>query len=385
MSKGKFLIITANRFPTGDAGAVRLRAFASILNDLNYQPVVVCMGESTDFSKRIYENVEYYSLRYRSDHILFRMLGRVLYTANLKKTIKVFKSEIKGILIDSCNMSTLSFVKKTARKLGITPIYDSVEWYSECEFKNGARNISYRWNNALNTKLIDNQFKVIAISSFLEKHFSDRGIETIRIPVIMDIDSMPNLTQQKADNSKIKIVYAGSMGKKDHIQEMLDGLSLLSDEERSRILFCVIGITKEQYEAYHGKIPSEIEESVSFKGRITREEVLEHLASADFSFLLRPSQERYAKAGFPTKSVEALSSGVPMLCNYSSDLDRYLTDKENSIIISECSAEACADALKRALILSWDELCSLRVNARKTAEENFDWRLYQESLKQILN
>ena len=99
---------------------------------------------------------------------------------------------------------------------------------------------------------------------------------------------------------------------------------------------------------------------------------------------MRPSDERYAKAGFPTKVVESLSLGTPMLCNLSSDLAMYLTDGENSIIIEDCSADACCSALRRILALSREQMNSMRLSARKTAEDAFDWRKYKEEVSMFI-
>ena len=114
-----------------------------------------------------------------------------------------------------------------------------------------------------------------------------------------------------------------------------------------------------------------------FEGRKPRSEVLRQVAGSDFAFLLRPSDERYAKAGFPTKVVESLSLGTPMLCNLSSDLAIYLKDGENSILINDCSADACCSALRRILALSREQMNRMRLSARKTAEDAFDWRKYK--------
>lgn len=51
---------------------------------------------------------------------------------------------------------------------------------------------------------------------------------------------------------------------------------------------------------YGRKIPE-----IIAHGRVSREEVTQALSNSDFSILLRPSNERYTKAGFPTKSVDA--------------------------------------------------------------------------------
>ena len=64
-------------------------------------------------------------------------------------------------------------------------------------------------------------------------------------------------------------------------------------------------------------------------GRVPRPVVLQTLQETDFTVLIRDASLRYAKAGFPTKVVESLMSGTPVICNLSSDLDEYLVDGEN--------------------------------------------------------
>ena len=380
-----FLIITANHYPKGDAGAVRLQAFANIFLSLGYKPVVIGMGESTNFRRKENENISFYSLRYEKRTYLFRIIGRLLYKRNLKRVLSNIPSdEVRGILIDSGNRASFKLVEQYARGNQIPLYYDSVEWYSPCEFKLGKLNISYRNNNNLNCKIIDKKYKVISISTYLEKHFCKRGIETIRIPVIMGVTGIPH-EKVNQENDTIKIVYAGSIGNKDHIDEMIEAISLLGEQERSKLRFCVIGITQDEYEKKYGKIKLGLaEQTVFFMGRISRAEVLEELGTADFSFLLRPIEERYAKAGFPTKVVEGLSTGTPILCNHTSDLSMYLEDGRNSIIIEECTVEGCVKALRKVLSCSRDNITRMQIEARSTAEKYFDWRNYLKIMEDFL-
>ena len=380
-----FLIITSNKFPSGDAGAVRLKAFADILLALGYSPYVYCMGETTNFKEQIIDDIYYCSFRYPNSSLFWRIVGRLLYDKRLKKYIHNM-GNIKGILVDSGKKKRFVFLNRYAHKHDIPLIFDSVEWYSPSEFKWGTKSLAYRHNNDLNTKIIDSNYKVIAISKYLESNFKSRGIDTIRIPVIMDIQNITPPQHSKVQSSKIKIVYAGSIGRKDHIRELIEAIGQLTEIERERIEFCVMGITKEQYERQFGNLKDGFAgQSVLFMGRVSRDTVLEQLGSADFSFLLRPTEERYAKAGFPTKVVEGLASGVPILCNYSSDLELYLKDGENSIIIEGWSADACVEALKKVLSYSREELDRMRVQARITAEENFDWRLYVDLFEKLIH
>ena len=109
------------------------------------------------------------------------------------------------------------------------------------------------------------------------------------------------------------------------------------------------------------------------------------MQKADYTLLLRDASLRYAKAGFPTKIVESLSCGTPPVCNLSSDLSLYLKDGENAVLAENHSPEAFCVALRTVLSFSSDERNSMRLSARKTAREQFDYKIFAESLKQLLD
>lgn len=375
--KGKILIVTGNKYPEGDAGAIREHAFANIFRSLGYEPVIFGMGETTEFQEKNYEGIRYYSLRYKSDNLIVRILGRILFTQNLKWVIsKKIKTKVSGILVVSGNESTFHFAEKLSKKEGIPLLHDSVEWYSPCEFSNGEKNREYKENNKLNTKIINKSYKVIAISSYLEKYFRARKIPVLRVPVIMDINKLS--CRKRTHPEYIKIVYAGSIAGKDRLMELIQAMRLLPEESLGKIRLEIIGSTKEDFEKKLRILGDSIPNNISFIGRIPRYKVVNKLEEADFTFLLRPENERYAQAGFPTKIVESLASGTPIICNYTSDLDKYLVDMDNAIIVKDCSVESCRLALIRVISITVEQRHAMQKNARLTAERNFDWKLYIE-------
>ncbi|MDV2687096.1 hypothetical protein RYX56_22360, partial [Alkalihalophilus lindianensis] len=68
----------------------------------------------------------------------------------------------------------------------------------------------------------------------------------------------------------------------------------------------------------------------------------------------------------------------------SSDLNYYLSDMENSIIVDDCSEKSFRDALRKALGLKPEEKRIMQSYARRTAEKYFDYRNYIEEIRQIL-
>lgn len=385
LDKGLFLIITANKYPEGDAGAVRQHSFAKILSTLGYEPVVIGIGNTTHFKKSTYDNISYYSVRYPGNDIFHRAIGRLLFCDNVCRLLKKIPlKKVRGILMISDGDRIYRKIAQIAMKNHIQLYHDSVEWYSPCEFKEGTHNRQYQINNNLNTKLIDKRYKVFAISQYLQNHFLFKGINTIRIPVIMDIEKISS-TKSLSHSEQIKIVYAGSPWAKDHLKEFIQAVVSLRDEQRKLIRFEVIGINQQQYEKMNGKVEGEnIQQSIAFYGRISREDVIAHLHEADFTVLLRPADERYAKAGFPTKVVESMATGTPVICNLTSDLNLYLEDKKNAIIAKDCTVSSCLEALEKVLSLSLEQRQDMQKQARQTAEQYFDWKNYVDSVDRFI-
>ena len=113
--------------------------------------------------------------------------------------------------------------------------------------------------------------------------------------------------------------------------------------------------------------------------------MLNVLCHADFSVLLRDAEARYAQAGFPTKVIESLGVGLPVICNYSSDLADFLVDQENAMIVESLSTEAFAETLTRALSLTQIEKEKMSVKARRCAESRFNIDSYDESWRMVLS
>ncbi len=379
--KNCILFVTGDRYPNGDAGAVRTHIFAGMLRDAGYEPVVIGYGPSTGFGLAEYDGISYYSLNYPRQDKVYRLLGRLRFQKHFARILKKLDpSMLGGILYVSGGKRVLDFLKKTARQQHIPLLYDAVEWYSPCEFKQGKHHPFYKKNDRMNRREVDASMRVIAISSFLATHFSGRGIPTIRVPFVLDMQTVPYSTEP-SPSDKLCILYAGSPGRKDHLLELVQALDMAGEEIRRRCMVRLIGITRAQFEALYGwTFPEHLTDTVCFEGRKPRDYVVDQLQAADFSFLLRPEDERYAKAGFPTKATEGLSAGVPMLCNFTSDLALYLRDGENCIRIRDCSVAACAEALERIVSLTLGERRAMKCAARRTAETHLDQAVYRETV-----
>jgi hypothetical protein len=185
----------------------------------------------------------------------------------------------------------------------------------------------YYWNTEYALRyLIPQTSNVIAISSFLENYYHSRGCNTLLMPPLYDYGETSKFTFKQ--DASITLSYTGSPGAKDNLNEVVESvLDYNSRNETAPINFEIAGINEEQLLAYPVFVKAKIYQvPQAFKahGNVPMEQAKAITAMADFSILFR-NDSKVSKAGFPTKVVESLSVGTPILLNISSDLASYLS------------------------------------------------------------
>lgn len=269
----------------------------------------------------------------------------------------------------------LSAVRRWADKVGVARVIDSVEWYDRRHIAGG------RWG----LKALDNELSMrwryphhdgaIAISRMLEQHLRSHCPHVIRVPPVMDVHAAK--LGLKRSTGPLVLLYAGSPGRKDFLGEVVKATSMV-DALGSRIRLEVVGTTLEEARRLPG-MPNSIPSSVSFSGRVSRAHVLELVGSADYIPLLRPGL-RYAHAGFPTKVVEAMAVGTPVIANLTSDLFEHVVHGETGLVSVTADRDGFATALEVALRGGRQLARRLSVAARTEAIRSFDFRAYSEPL-----
>ena len=78
------LFITTDKYPNGDAGAVRVHALAKILQLIGYEVTVVGLGPTTNFQFQKEDGVAFISFRSSSNTIVSKIKDRL----QLKKRLE---------------------------------------------------------------------------------------------------------------------------------------------------------------------------------------------------------------------------------------------------------------------------------------------------------
>lgn len=264
------------------------------------------------------------------------------------------------------------------RREHVCLVADAVEWYE------GSHQPLGRWGpfNASTSLALRHLYPrcdgIIAISSYLDRYFAGRGVATMRIPPTLDV-AAARTRNLECHEEVVRLLYAGTPGKKDLLGAVIEAVRVV-DTAGARVRLDILGVTpREAARMIRGDLPA----GVVVRGRVEQPCVVEAYMRSDFSVLLR-APLRYAHAGFPTKVVESLAAGVPVICNLTSDVGEYVHDGIEGFHVSAPTPGALALAISRAVEATAARRAEMRRAARNAAQRHFDYRHYAERLDEFL-
>ena len=372
------------RFPEGDAAASRVLNNAKILKDLSYNVIFISFGGEARTSDMCRDgSFSYQGFKYINtndiDKKKINVLARIYYHFfGGSKSLQLIKKMIKNVDIVIGYNPSMYFTSRMmalCKKHKIPFISDITEWYDSNEFP-GGRFALPAWINHLNMCLMQKKVKnKIVISSFLDKYYNTTN--NIIIPPLVDSteDKWINFKPVLAPFKGIRLVYAGTPGKKDLLEIMIDAVSSSLNQGNS-LQFIIVGVSQEDIRGYRNyKEILSLSEHIILCGKIPQIEVPSYYNVSDFSIIIR-NPTRKNMAGFPTKLAETMMSGCPVLLNNTSDISEYVRDGYNGFIMRDVSANEFQRILSKVVTLSRSEIDIMKSNAAKCALEKFDYNNY---------
>ncbi|MDN7241708.1 glycosyltransferase [Planococcus sp. N028] len=379
MTEVKTIVICGPfKFPYGDAGANRVLEIAKTLRLANRKVLVIGTGtlrkeDRVSDGTFCCEGITYDSIYNEDIKKLYRacklLTGGIAYLSVINKhKIKAVEAIISYGGYVSGNYLLFPIVKWIRKEKFIV---DVVEWYSPEQFKYRYFNFSYI-DAQIGVRFLYPRVKnLITISKFLEKYYREMGCNVVNIPPLTSLsdESYPKSKKIIENRGKLKLIYAGSIGKKDFLDKILIGLSLLSSEKIKMIEMNIYGSTEREIEKYMDKNKlafNKIRHSVFVHGKVKKSDVLKAISNSHFTVLLRP-QQRYSQAGFPSKIPESLALGTPVILNYSSDLALYIKNEVEGLVVQDFTPEAFAETINDALNLDETKVNFMREMAKEKA------------------
>ncbi|XJS11011.1 glycosyltransferase [Aerococcaceae bacterium WGS1372] len=379
------LFYIGSAFPNGSAWAIRGQNLAKLFEKLGYNVHIISrftLDEEYEKGKvNKFDGIDYEAIS-NKDSRLSRFYSHIT-------DLQVIKSYILNNDVDIFFTSSVPMMykplKKFLDKMNIPLYIEQCEWFDSKNFKLGKYDPNYRKMIAS----INNEFHkssgIVAISSFLENHYKKLGANVIRIPTILNVNNIDFEIIKPFNPNKIKLIFAGNIGgQKELLGPIFEAISIVQND--IEIEFNIFGPTKAQVIdniEMDEEIFNKISKSINMRGRVPQTVILEEVKKSDYMIFMRP-ERRSSEAGFPTKLAESFSVGTPVISNATGDINKYLINDYNGFLLNTPNPDALVDVLYKISEMKEDKYIQSRKKARLTAEKYFDYNVYTQNMKELL-
>jgi glycosyltransferase involved in cell wall biosynthesis len=372
----KVLYIGNFDFPDGNAAGKRVYANGKILKEIGYEVVFIGLAKNMDNyinlddTEKEYDGFKNYNFSYPINN-----LSWINYNKTFISLVEFIdrRMDLKTIeLIIYYGSPSLSlFINKLikyAKKNRIKIISDCVDWLTvktNNPFFDLIKWVDNTYQKAYLNKNVDG---VIAISKYLKVYYEKAGKKTVIIPPLSPTEF--GRIETNGQDYKV-IIYAGIPFRKGReikdintLKDRIDkAIKLLYEakEKGANFTFNIFGFTKDEYLI---SIPSQkkyvegLSSSIVFHGMKSNSEVVEEIAKADFTMLIRDIN-RDTTAGFPTKVSESISYGTPVITTKTSDIEFYIQEYKNGFFLNE-NGESNVNKLVDILTISRSNIRTIK-------------------------
>lgn len=273
------------------------------------------------------------------------------------------------------------------RILGYKLIFDIVEDNTKIEkYKSILSKIKVRSSIFLFNHLYWFADGAIGISQHLVetlKKVSLGKFPVIHIPITIN----PSIFEKndKFSNTKtgIEIFYGGSFGEKDGLKFMLkafDEIAKLYPNVSMKL--SGKGLKRDMDKFYHLFDQVKFKSRIEYLGYISYEDYIYHLKGADILCMTRNSSS-FANAGFPFKLGEMLATGKPVVVSNVGDVNLYLENRVNALVINPESVDLIVNAIKY-IINNKEDARKIGDNGKSTSMKYFNSELHSLELLKFI-
>lgn len=363
MRANKILYVGNFSFPKGNAAGARVLGNGYLLRDLGYDVVFIGLDISLPHvsflkdTRNSFDNFRYYNFPYPVG-----IKGWLSFYKRYHEIIAFTGSEnpYAVIIYGSPTLSLfLLLLRKWCGKKKIKFISDCPDW-----LPSNSGNPFFRFIKYLDTMYqirILNPYAdgVIVVSSFLSDFYNRRGCKTVIIPPLVNLNHFSHLRNIRGKDDNIKLIYIGQpfavdgrrvkkSAYKDRLDVVIETLLKLRD---FKFNFDIYGLTKEQYlsvvKHQTDKI-NNIGNRIQFHGYIRNSDAIIRISEADFLVLFRDIN-RMTMAGFPTKVVESITCGTPVITTDTSDLKKFIKEGMNGYFVKMTDEDQLLGKMKEIL------------------------------------
>ncbi len=273
-------------------------------------------------------------------------------------------SNTKAIILTGGYGRLFSLLRRVSLRRRVPLVTEVMEWFANKHFRHGVLNKMWLRTQFGMYFQFCHSDGIIAISRYLENYYKKRVPRVVRIPPLINVESAqwPSVNAVSTRAGALNLVFIGSWTR-ERWNTVLTALAELRAAALNIHIHVCGGRASELLDNARCR---GVAESLTVHDRLPEGALYALIAKSDFGLLLR-DDERWSRACFPSKLPEIMACGTPMLCNLTSDLEEYLEDGYNSLLVPNARVDAFVATIKRAAGLADSERESLHTQARETS------------------
>lgn len=265
------------------------------------------------------------------------------------------RSDDRSVLIYSAYLPFLKAVRKLDKKYNVTLIVTDLPEYYDLGKTSALTKIFRKLNNRAIYKCMERVDNFVLLTEQMEAPLRVGNRPYTIIEGICNPDSL--ISSAMTDQNEKIILYTGTLHRKYGIGNLLDAFEMISDPDY-KLWICGGGDMKAQIQEM-----AQRDSRIQFFGYLPKSEIAELQKKATVLVNPRQNNEEYTKYSFPSKTMEYMMSGKPVIMykldGIPDEYDKYLS------YVPDNSVAALRDTLVGICELSPEE----RASVGRTAQQ----------------
>ena len=241
--------------------------------------------------------------------------------------------------------------------------------------------LSWRFRKLISKPALKNADAVIALTEDMKREiqkFCDRG--ALVIPNGIDLERFEGLPrgnirrQLKITNGQKIIIFVGTLYSIKGVKYLIQAMKLIKNGNRNARLM-LVGNGKERQSLEELTKELDLEEDVTFVGKVPNEEVPQYMIASDV-FVLPSLSE-----GFPNVILEAMACGLPIVVTKVRGLPEIIEEGKNGFLVEPRSPEQIAEKVLQ--LLEDDDLRERISRNNKEKVKQYSWERIMRRLEDV--
>lgn len=308
------------------------------------------------------------------DESLFKLFGFV--RQSIWRRIRAFQPDLLH-----CHFGTTGILgMRIAEQLSI-PIIVTFHGFDATTNDNQARKSfpTHRLYLKKRHILIEKQICCIAVSHYIKNRLIKQGFKDDQITVHYTGIDTQKFRYSPYDNNREGVVFVGRMVEQKGGSDLIKALALIELEPRvKRVKFIGDGPARDEWQ----KLAVSLGVEAEFLGRLSQDEIIEHLSQARVFCVPSKRMEDGREEGLGMVFLEAAAIGTPTVSYNVGGIPEAVLNGRTGLLVESSNINGLAHSIE-SILKDFDMAHHMSLEGRKHIENHFDIEKQTQKLEEI--